>query len=795
MYGNLLASSLRTLARPQHRAYAMAVVLTLALGIGAVTAIWSVVHAVLLAPLPFRAPEEIVRLAERNDARGLPDFAVSVPNFESWREGDTGFVAMAGLREQSANLSGGLAPERVPAMLASANLWSLLGLPLLAGRPFEVAEERSGAVAIISEGLWRRRFAADPAVLGRRLRVDGVEREIVAVAPQDVGFSSTIDLWLPLQSFPGSEDRDDRRLAVVARLAPGITLAQARGRIDRHAEILERQFPDSNEGWRVQAFAAQEWIVGTAFRERLQLLLAAVVLILLVACSNVANLQLARAATRVRELGVRQALGASRARLVGEMGAESLVLVLIGGALGLALAYGALQLMVGVLPATTPRLAGLALRPAVAAAALGACALVALLFGLLPALLAARGDATVALQRGRGGTDARRATLRRGLVVAQFALTTLLAVGAAQLLQQWLHLQRMPLGFDPARVLTARISLPEASDEDTLARQQQAYAALLESLAALPGVAAPGLANEIPQGEIDTQMHVQLASEDGATGGADASWRIVSPGYLQAMRIPLLAGRGFAERDESSESVLLGEVLARALWPQPADGIGRWVRIGNGQYRQVVGIVGDVRQRGVADAPTPTMYFPTTWWLWPTMSVVVRADSDPAALVPALRAAAARAFPEQPLYDVRPLSEAVGASIATPRLQAALVLGFAGAGLLLAALGIAGVVAYLVAQRTQELAVRMALGASPRRVLRRVMAGGTVLCAAGMVLGLLLAGVLARVLQSVVRDAGASVSLSVLASVSVLLAVGLLATWLPARRVLRISPSAALRGD
>ncbi len=231
-------------------------------------------------------------------------------------------------------------------------------------------------------------------------------------------------------------------------------------------------------------------------------------------------------------------------------------------------------------------------------------------------------------------------------MVAQFALTSLLAVGAAQLLQQCLHLQRMPLGFDPARVLTARISLPEASDEDTLARQQQAYAALLESLAALPGVAAAGLVNEIPQGDIDTQMHVQLASEDGATGGADASWRIVSPGYLQAMRIPLVAGRGFAERDESSESVLLGATLARALWPQPSDGIGRWVRLGNGQYRQVVGIVGDVRQRGVADAPTPTMYFPTTWWLWPTMSVVVRADSDPAALVPALRAAAARAFPE-----------------------------------------------------------------------------------------------------------------------------------------------------
>jgi predicted permease len=795
MFGNLLATALRTLSRPQHRGYAVAVVLTLALGIGAVTAIWSMVHAVLLAPLPFRAPDQIVRLAERNDTRGLPDFAVSVPNFESWREADTGFVAMAGLREQSANLSGDIAPERVPAMLASGNLWSLLGLPLLSGRPFDAAEERSGAVAIISEGLWRRRYAADPGILGRRLRVDGVEREIVAVAPQDVGFSATIDLWLPLQPFPGAEDRGDRRLAVVARLAPDTTLAQARERIDRHAETLERQFPESNQGWRVQAFPAQEWIVGTAFRERLQLLLAAVVLILLVACSNVSNLQLARAATRVRELGVRQALGASRARLVGEMGAESLVLVLVGGALGLALAYGALQIMIGVLPGTTPRLAGLALRPVVAGAALGACAVVAFLFGLLPALLAARGDATVALQRGRGGTDTRRATLRRVLVVAQFALTTLLAVGAAQMLQQWLHLQRMPLGFDPTRVLTARISLPEASDEGTLARQQQAYSGLIESLGALPGVAAAGLANEIPQGDIDTQMHIQLASEDAASGGANASWRIVSPSYLQAMRIPLLAGRGFAERDESGESVLLGEGLARSLWPQPADGIGRWVRLGNGLHKQVVGIVGDVRQRGVADAPTPTMYFPTSWWLWPTMSLVVRAESDPAALAPAVRGAAARAFPDQPLYDVRPLSESVGANIATPRLQAALVLGFAGAGLLLAALGIAGVVAYLVAQRTQELAVRMALGASPRRVLRRVMAGGTALCATGVALGLLLAAGVSRVLQSVVRDAGASVSVSVLASVAVLVAVGLVATWLPARRVLRISPSAALRGD
>ena len=795
MPGSFWFTVLRTLGRPQHRGYSVAVVLTLAMGIGAVTAIWSVVHAVLLAPLPFRAPEQIVRVAERNDARGLPDFSVSVPNFESWREADSGFAALAGLRESSANLAGDGAPERVSAMQASANLWSLLGLPLLQGRAFHASEERDGAVAIISEGLWRRRYGADPGILGRHLRADGIEREIVAVAPQDVGFSQAVDLWLPLQGLPFADDRNDRRLTVLGRLAPGTTLVQARERMERVAANLERQFPDSNQGWRALLIPAHEWIVGAAFRERLRLLLAAAAVILLVACSNVANLQLARAATRVRELGVRQALGASRARLVGEMGAESLLLIAIGGALGLLLAHGALQLMAALLPASTPRLAGLALHPAVAGMALGASALVASGFGLLPALLAARGDATVALQRGRGGTDVRRATVRRVLVVAQFALTTLLAIGAAQLLQQWLHLQRLPLGFDPARVLTGRIALPEANDDATLLPQRQAYQALLESLDTLPGVAAAGLVNEIPQGEIDTQMHIQRAEEDAGRGGANASWRVISPGYLQAMGIPLLAGRAFAAHDEPRSSILLGEGLARTLWPQPADDIGRLVRIGNGQTHAVVGIVGDVRQRGVADAPTPTMYFPTTWWLWPTMSVVVRAHSDPMALAPVVRAAAAGAFPEHALYDLRVLSEAVSANIATPRLQTGLVLGFAGVGLLLAALGIAGVVAYLVTQRTPELALRMALGASPRAMVERVLGDGMRLCAAGVLLGLALAAVLTRALQALLGGPGASLALSLGATVALLVAVGMLATWLPARRVLRLSPEQALRGE
>ncbi len=789
----------RALTGARHLSFTLASCLTLGLGIGGTTAIFSLVHAVLLAPLPYREPERILFLAETNLPRGIDEFSVSYPNFLSWEESARSFEALAGLREVSVNLSGEGGAERLYGLAASADLFEVLGLPLLAGRAFSAEEDRPGgpAAAILGERLWRRRFGGDRSVLGRAVRIEGVPRTVVGVAPQDVGFATDVDVWLPLAPNPAVFGRGDRRILVLGRLAPGVTEERAAAEMAAIAAGLEREFPDSNQGWGALVEPVREWIVGPELRTRLLVLLAAVGVLLLLACANVANLQLARATARAREVGVRRALGASPARVVRHLMTESLLLAALGGALGLLLAWAAIEGAAAFLPASMPRLATVALSGPVAAAGVAVTALTAVAFGLLPSLLAGGADVLTSLQQGgRSAVDARRAPVREGLVLSQLALATMLVVGAALLAQSFLRLQGVALGFEPDRLVTARISLPDWGDEEYHQEDFVLLEALLAEVRSIPGVAAAGLASEIPTGEMDTTMAAaaqQIAP--GGDEGVQAHWRIASPTYLSTLGIPLRRGRWFREGNEHPRSVLVSEALARRVWPDGADPVGRQVWLSNGKPYDVVGVVGDTRQLGLAEGVTPTIYMSITWAIFPTMNLVVRTAGDPDVLSGELRRTAARVAPDRPLFDVRTMSDVLATSLATPRLQTVLLALFAGVGLVLAAVGVAGVVAYGVTQRTPELAVRAALGATPAGIVRHVARRGLALCGGGVALGALLAFALGAGLEDLLYGVRADAPATYATTAAVLLAAGAFACWLPARRATRINPSLALRAE
>jgi len=787
----------RTLTARAQRSFALAAVLTLALGIGAATAIFSVVHAVLLAPLPFPDADRLVRVYETNQARNIDTFSVSVPNFDSWQR-RTRLLSLAAARGAQANLTDGGSPEHVVGMAVTANFLPTLGLPPVAGRDFRADEDRPGAarVAMVSEGLWHRRYGGDRSLIGRAIALDGVPHTVVGIAQQDVGFAPDVDLWVPLAANLAAEDRNNRMLDVVARLADGATLAQAQAELNAVASELDREFPPSNGGWRTNLVLAFDDIVDTELQQRITLLMVAVGLLLAVACANVANLQIARAASRTGEIGVRLALGASRARLVRQTLTESAVIASAGGALALALAWVLMRSSRALLPDSIPRLATLSLNLPVLLAAAGATLLVAIVAGLLPALLAGRADIRDAVQHAaRPGAGASKTPIRNALVALQLALSTCLVIGAMLLLQSSWNLQRLPLGFSqPDRLITANITRPQTDTWD-MKRDVAFYDHVLREVAALPGVTSAGLTSGVPLGQGNTAMEISTTRPpDGQPmRGVQASWRIVSGGYFRVMDVPVIRGRVFDPDKDPPRSLVMSQGLARRLWPNGEEPVGRTVFMGNRQDYVVLGIVGDVRLSSLARDPAPAVYFPTSWYLWPTMAIVARTDGDPALLAQPLRSAVARVDAAQPIFDIQSMRTIVGARLAGPRLNATLLAAFAALSLLLAAVGVAGVMAFAVARRTSELAVRQALGASPAQAMRVVLSGGVKMCLAGIAAGVAGALMLGQVLAGLLYGVTPHDKSTLVCTVAVLCAVALLSCWLPARRATRISPTLALR--
>jgi len=780
-------------------------VLTLALGVGATTAIFSVVQGVLLQPLPFPEPQRLVRVYQEVD--GQPD-TFSVLNFLDWRAQSKSTAFAAALSTTTLNLTGdGGEPERLRGVRVSASFFSVLGVRPLAGRTFAPDEDRAGAprVTVISEDLWRRRFGADPGLVGRAVTLSGQPYNVIGILGDEHRYPAKVDLWVPFELTEDQLRADNRGalfLDAIGRLAPAASVEQANAEAEAIGRRLEQQYPKSNTGYTLGAASLQEDLVGDV-RTPLLILLGAVVFVLLIACVNVANLLLVRAAARQGEVAIRAALGAGRARIVRQLLTESLTLALAGGVLGMALASWLVRMLVVLAPDRIPRLEEVGLNGPVLLFSLGVTLLTGFLFGLVPALQASRPDLNETLKEGTRGTRGRTGSRARGaLVVVETALAVVLLAGAGLLIRSFDKLQRVELGFRPEGAVTFSIALPQAKyAEDP---QIRAFASgLMERMEHLPGVTAAGAVYPLPLSGNDFVISFDVEGRPPAPLGEEPAMRValVTPEYYRAMGIPLLRGRVFTERDRSDSPrvAVLTQSAARQHFPGE-DPIGKKIILGwsvDGVFQggEVVGIVGDFKQATVEGEPEPEIFLPFDQTPVGALAVVLRSDRDLAAVAADARRELRRLDPDLPLYNLQTLEELIGKSVSRPRFYMLLLGLFAAIALALAAIGIYGVISYTVRQRTQEIGIRMALGATQRRVLRMVVRQGLVLALVGGAVGLGGALVMTRGMANLLYGVS-STDPATLAGVGlVLLLVAALASYLPARRAAEIEPQLAIRGE
>jgi putative ABC transport system permease protein len=796
----------RTLLRSP--SFTLTAVATLALGIGAATAMYSLVEAVLLRPLPMRDAHRLVFVTGVPRRHAEAEMPLSAADYLDLKAAARSLASLAVFEEGRVNLGGaGGEPEQVPAAFVSADFFAALGVEPALGRSFVAEEDRPHAMpgVILADRLWRRRFGADPAVLGRTINLDERRCVVVGVLPPRVAYpSDEVELWRTLQLAPPTR-RGGYFLFGVGRLAPGVALASARAELDGIGRRLQRQFPLTNGDFAFRIVPLRQRIVGGA-RPALLVLSGAVVLILLIACANVASLHLARGLGRRGELTLRAALGAGRARLLRQLLTESAVLALAGGALGVLLAWAGLAGLKALAPAVVPRLAEAAVdRSALACAALLALATAAV-FALAPAwgeLGGGRLAGALAEKAGRFTAGADRRRLRSALVAAEVALSLVLLIGAGLLLQSFVRLTRVDSGVRPEHTLTAYLVLPRAKygdDRATLAFWQR----LLERVEQLPGVAAAGLGMSLPPDQLEVSDIFTVEGAPPAPSGQGppmANLVFVSPGYFDALGARLLRGRRFdhADRADAPKVAIVSESLARRF-VAGADPLGKRIRTGgaerpNNPWMEIVGVVGDLRYDGLALPPAPALFQPIGQSSWSEMYLVVRSSTQPAALVPALRRVVAALDPGLPLAGVRTMDETLAASVSEPRFRTLLLGAFSVLALLLATVGVYGLVAYTLAQRTHELGIRVALGASSGRVLRLVLAGGLRLIGAGVAIGLLASLALTRLASSLLFGVTATDPPTFLAAALLLSLVALLASFLPARRATRLDPAAVLRSE
>jgi putative ABC transport system permease protein len=783
-------------------------VVALALGVGANTAIFSVVNAVLLRPLKYPNAERVVAVQELNqEGRRVQ---VTPANFLDWREQNTVFEHLAAIYARTANLAVGEEAERIDLAMTSADFFEVFGVRPAAGRFFRPEEERAGhdPVVVIGRGLWQRRFGADPAVVGRSITLDGRAYTVVGVAPEGFAYPDRTEAWVPpFSRVPTpNEQMDVERargfgfLSAVALLKQGETLGRARAEMEAITSRLRQQYPESNNKRFNRVVTLHEHLVGESGRALL-LLLGAVALVLLIACANVANLLLARAAGRQKEIAVRIALGATRLRLVRQLLVESVLLALAGGAAGLLVGWWGVDLLKGLLPAEFPRLADVGVDPRVLGFTLVVSCATGLAFGLAPALQFTKPDVHAALKESaRGSTGGARAgRLRSLLIVSEVALSLVLLVGAGLLFRSFMRLQSVELGFRPQRVLTFRLT-PSGANFREDAQYSNFYRDVAERVRAVPGVEAVGVINTLPLVKGPTTgFRVEGGPELRADQMPSVNYRSVSPGYFDAVGVAVLRGRVPDERDAAGAPLVLAvnQALARRDFPGE-DPVGKRISFGVNAQRQpiwfqIVGVVSDVRNIELSAEPSPEIYTSYLQDPFAGMSYVVRSTVEPESLVPAVREAVRGVDRGQPVADVRTLEHLVGEAAAAPRSNSLLLGLFACMALVLAAAGIYGVMSYAVTQRTHEIGIRIALGAQGRDVLRFVVGEGMAMAGAGVGLGLVAALVLTRVMSSLLYGVSATDPLTY-AGVSLLLAaVALLACLVPARRAAKVDPMVALR--
>ena len=794
---------LRTLAKSPGTT--LAALLALALGIGANSAIFSVVNGVLLKPLPYPQPDQLVVVMAKNPEAGCPRFSVSVPDFEDWRRQSRSFQGLVALDSGRFNLTAGDRPEALQGARVSADFFRTLKMEPVLGRGFNAGEDRVGGerVVVLSEGLWRRRFGADPGIVGRAVTLDGEARTVVGVAPPGVELPSKSEIWLPLAVDAAKESRGAHYLLVLGRLKPGISLKQAGTEMAAVAGRLERQYPDTNTGWGTLLIPLAELQV-EKIRTALLILLVFVSFVLLIACADVANLLLARVAAREREIALRAALGADRVRLLRQMLTETLVLFLAGGVLGLLLAHWGIQALIALNPDGIPRSREVHLDGGVLLFTFAVSLGTGLLFGLVPALAGAGSHLSESLKQGgravAGGVRGR--LVRNALVLAQVALTLVLLVGAGLLIQSFARLQAVDPGFRPQGVLTVKLELPQAKYPEPQ-RQIVFYRGLLERVRALPGVEHAGFLFPLPLGGSNMILAFSVAGRPDPPPNAVPSTnvRTATPGAFRALGIPLRRGRMFDERDNESGMLVLlvNETMAAQVWPNE-DPLGKRISFDDtkdpkARWYTVVGVVGDVRHQALAEEAGSEAYWPQFQDPISSATLVVRGTGDPGGLTGPIREAVRALDPDLPLDKVATLSDVVSASLAQSRFKAVLLALFAGLALVLALVGVYGVVSYSVTQRTHELGIRMALGARREQVLRLVLRQGMTQVLIGLALGLVGAWFASRFLAGQIYGLSATDPLTFVAVPLGLAAVALVANYLPARRATRVDPLVALRQD
>ena len=779
--------------------FAITVVLTVALAIGANTAIFSIVHAELLRPLPFASPDRLVIVAEKNDKLNLPVFSASVLNYLSWRE-QTQTLDLGAWGFESFNLSGDGDPEQFTGGKITPSLLHVLGVGPEAGRGFVAGEDRPGApeVAMISSRLWKRRFGGDAAIVGRRVALNGIDYTVVGIAPPGLTMLTGGEIWVPLTIDPAHEERLDHVITVAGRLRPGVSIERAQSEMSAIAVRLGEQYPDVRD-WGVNLVTFYRSFVDQRLQTALIVLQAAVLIVLLIACANIANLLLARSAARQKEIAIRTAIGASRARVVRQLLVESLLLSASGGGAGIVCAAWVVPIISRSLPPNLLPVPDIAVDRTVLAFSFVATLTAGLLFGLVPAWRAGALDLNSVLkQTSRSAVSGARVSLRSTLAAAELALATVLLIAAGLLIQTLLQLQRTDLGFQPAGLLTFQLSPPPTkyplnSGAPTL------YRSLLESVRALPGVRAAAVSSGIPFGGgnyTSTAITPDGPSELTPGTGVSTEWRVVSPGYFATLGVPILRGRDFTDADVSSDNLatIVSASTARTFWGS-ADPIGRTVRqAGDTKPFTVIGVVGNTRSTNL-NREAPQLYLSAARRVWPLMDVVVRTDGDPKALVPGIRHVVRGLDPQLPIATVRTMDEWLSNTAAQPRLNAQLLTIFAAVALLVSTVGVYGVIAYSVNQRTREIGLLMALGAPRGRVLRQIIREGMTVGSAGIAVGVLGALAVSRVLSSLVvgvRVDDPATYAGVAAAIGI---VTLTACALPARRASRVDPIVALRDE
>jgi len=799
--------------------FLLVAVATLALGIGANSAIFTVVNAVVLRPLPYPQPERLVRVSGAFTALNLPDIGISPPELADYRDRSQLFDGIAGIYPINANLTEVDEPERVEVLLVSPSYFDVLGAAPQLGRLFGPEDNAPGIteVVVISDALWRRRFAASPAAIGRKLRIDNDWYTVVGVLPKAFrhpgrSLLTDVEVWAPANfraaPFPVPPPRSGYFMSgAIARLAPGVSFEDAQQRLAAFGARLRAEYPNdypARSGWAPAMVPLQEDLVGRVKRALL-ILCGAVGFVLMIACANIANLLLARASGRQRELAVRRALGSSRLRVLSLLMTESLLLAVIGGAAGMCLAVWLVDALVALVPAGLPRASEIAVDTRV----LWFTAVVALatpfLFGVLPAWQSSGAGVHDALKEGSRGSAGGRRLLRSALIVAEFALALVLLVGAGLLVRSFWRLQRVDLGFDPHHVVTARLWLPQPNEPSTgpyfkHEPRVALYEEILRRARALPGVTAAAAAIALP---LDARRGAATITIDGQESDATSrvptvQTNVASAGYFELMKIRLQRGRTFTDGDDQRTQpvAVISASMARRYWPHE-DPIGRRVHFGGPQSKSpwmtVVGVVDDVKGERIEDEPPPMLYRPLRQASNLLLSLVLKTEGDPRQVGAALAREVRAADPDQPTYGVKTMDDIVTAATASRRFATELLGIFAALALVLAAVGIYGVMAFLVGQRTREIGIRIALGAEPRAVVRLILAQALGLAAAGVIVGAIGAAALTRVLAGMLFEVGPT-DPATYGGIAVLLAVTAgAAAWRPARRAAGVDPIVALR--